>query len=236
VLSTAPALNPSLFTDSAAAADRWLFGGATFAPTASAITTPLVAELLQLAYATYYLLPLFIWIEMLAARRLRSADLMALVVVGSLFVSYWGYVAFPTAPPATSDATYTVALEHLTPVGTWVHATIDAGEPYAHVRGESPRVYDCFPSGHTMLSLLTAWMAWRCRSRFRWPITVLASLIVLATVYLRYHWVIDVIAGVALAVLLVWLLPRAYRLWETWSQLTLDEAAVAPSAPNPSDA
>ena len=65
-------------------------------------------------------------------------------------------------------------------------------------------VPDCFPSGHTALSWITAIVALRVAPRYgRWAL-VAAVLITVATLALRYHYAIDVIAAVPLVLLGLW--------------------------------
>ncbi|MBI3472661.1 MAG: phosphatase PAP2 family protein, partial [Candidatus Solibacter usitatus] len=83
----------------------------------------------------------------------------------------------------------------------WLRGTLDVIES-AH--------YDCFPSGHTELIIL-AWFGSRrisalwFRSLFAYTLGV-----VFATVYLRYHYTVDVLAGAVLAVLLLVTAPDLY--------------------------
>jgi membrane-associated phospholipid phosphatase len=49
------------------------------------------------------------------------------------------------------------------------------------------------------------------RLAVRWPVTAVGALLVFATMYLRYHYVVDVIAGAALAAVAIWLLPAAWE-------------------------
>jgi membrane-associated phospholipid phosphatase len=59
--------------------------------------------------------------------------------------------------------------------------------------------YDCFPSGHTELTII-AWWGSRLVSKgwFR-AYLVYTLCIIFATVYLRYHYTVDVLAGVLTA-------------------------------------
>jgi hypothetical protein len=64
---------------------------------------------------------------------------------------------------------------------------------------------DIFPSLHTAVPTFFALYSWRHRDlpalRWLWPVVALvASQIVLATMYLRWHYLIDVVAGLTLAV------------------------------------
>ncbi len=63
---------------------------------------------------------------------------------------------------------------------------------------------DAFPSGHTDMTLLTLILAFQLRSRFRWVLCVIGSSLIFATVYLRFHYVIDVFAGGVLALVTIY--------------------------------
>ena len=67
---------------------------------------------------------------------------------------------------------------------------------------------DAFPSGHTAVALMTLYYAGKFRERVLVALLIpaIAGLIV-STVYLRYHYVIDVSAGIALTALTVYLAP-----------------------------
>jgi membrane-associated phospholipid phosphatase len=63
---------------------------------------------------------------------------------------------------------------------------------------------DIFPSLHTAFPTFVALLSFRHRHRFpfslSWPIVTLVALnIIIATMFLRWHYVIDVVAGLALA-------------------------------------
>ena len=71
---------------------------------------------------------------------------------------------------------------------------------------------DAFPSGHTATSLVFLFEAWPMFRRQRVPLAAAVAAIVFSTVYLSLHYVIDVISGVALALLVLALLPRLRHL------------------------
>jgi membrane-associated phospholipid phosphatase len=78
---------------------------------------------------------------------------------------------------------------------------------------------DCFPSLHTAVSTLTSLWAWRTRRLHRLGSVVatiylpLNAALWFATVYLRYHWVVDLLAGWLLAVAVAWAIPPVARRW-----------------------
>ncbi|MBI4881869.1 MAG: inositol phosphorylceramide synthase [Planctomycetes bacterium] len=56
---------------------------------------------------------------------------------------------------------------------------------------------NCFPSYHTSLTVSLVLIAWSSSSRrFRWAAACCGALILLSTIYLAFHWVLDVAAGV----------------------------------------
>ena len=60
---------------------------------------------------------------------------------------------------------------------------------------------DIFPSGHTMMTLVLIYCSFRYRVRVRYLILIVGLLVVIAAVYQRYHYVIDIVAGVLFAIL-----------------------------------
>jgi membrane-associated phospholipid phosphatase len=83
--------------------------------------------------------------------------------------------------------------------------------------------WDCFPSMHTCATVLMAWQSYRWARRLFWALLPVYATIPLACVYLRYHWVTDVLAGFGLA----WLVARL-TMWVT--QRTTSPAPLAASA------
>jgi membrane-associated phospholipid phosphatase len=82
-------------------------------------------------------------------------------------------------------------------------------------------VRSSFPSMHCCIAVITMYYAWRFSDAFstRFPrfffracVPLLISL-VLSTVYLRHHWVPDCLAGMALGVVVLMLVPRLRRAW-----------------------
>ena len=71
--------------------------------------------------------------------------------------------------------------------------------------------YDCFPSGHTELTIL-AWWGSRMVSKALFKVYfAYTPLIIFATVYLRYHYSVDVLAGAVLAAGLILSAPVLYQ-------------------------
>ena len=165
--------------------------------------SPLLTESLQIIYTLFVpvvlLVPAVIWYKK------RYADFRYLAFLLSLgfLVSYLGYLWMPARGPR-------FLLEHLQhrPLeGLWLFNIMQA----LLDRLESAH-YDCFPSGHVELTVLACWSS-RLISRRAFRVYFLYTLsIIFATVYLRYHYTVDLLAGVVVAVMLILSAPAFFRL------------------------
>jgi membrane-associated phospholipid phosphatase len=142
---------------------------------------------LQLVYASFYFVPMAAVLTVGAFSGAAAFDRALAIVVGSFLCSYLGYLLFPTLAPKVvlpADAAATVD-----GVTGFVRKCIDAAET---------NPWDCFPSGHTMLSLTSLLVVWRW-ARPAVPCCLLVVVpICTSTVLLRYHWPIDVVVGALL--------------------------------------
>ena len=113
-------------------------------------------------------------------------------IILCFYLSYLGYLLVPAVGPRFT-------LQHLQTSGLQAGPFITSLQEILN-RLEHNKT-DAFPSGHTAIALVSLIYAWKLREKllFRLLVPVVLALLV-STVYLRYHYVIDVIAGIALAV------------------------------------
>ncbi|MCS6999716.1 MAG: phosphatase PAP2 family protein [Bacteroidota bacterium] len=194
--------------------DRMLFG---VDPTVwfAQFANPWITEYLQVCYVSFYLLPIAVALSFFAQRRTVTMLRFGRMIVFGFYVSYLAYFALPAIGPRFTLHDFH-QLDRELP-GVWLTpylralvnegGGIEPGEPFP----ERVVNRDCFPSGHTMMTLLTIILAWRCRSPLRMPVTVIGASLIVATVYLRYHYVVDLIAGAIFAFAMLWLEPRVYK-------------------------
>ncbi len=71
--------------------------------------------------------------------------------------------------------------------------------------------YDCFPSGHTELTILACWGSRMVSKRLFRIYLAYTPFLIFATVYLRYHYTVDVLAGAVVAGVLIVFAPVLYR-------------------------
>ncbi len=70
------------------------------------------------------------------------------------------------------------------------------------------------PSGHTQIVLMTLSLAYRYGRVLFYLLLPLICALILSTVYLRYHYVIDLLVGGGFAIGCMVLAPRLYDAWK----------------------
>ncbi|MGA1523116.1 MAG: phosphatase PAP2 family protein [Planctomycetota bacterium] len=178
-----PGVHPEPFEFTWIAFDRWLCGTDPTVSLQVLYWGPAV-DVLQIAYAIFYLVPIVaVVLAGLGAGRSGFADGLDRVVAGFL-LSYLGYLIWPTIGPETY-------LPHDRPIeGPLCAASVHA----AIVDAEIHR-WNCFPSGHTMLGVVSLAVVAKHARRHALAFAVPVVLLVAATLVLRYHYVADVVAG-----------------------------------------
>lgn len=165
-------------------------------------------ELLQLAYTSYLVLTLLLALYF-ASRRQEAPQ--KILVVSTCVAYYLGYVIFVLFPIESPYHTLR-ALQQVELAGGPFTAAIEWIERYGRVHGGA------FPSAHVSGSVVALICSWRYARRIGYALFPLVTLICIATVYGRYHYVADVLAGILMAVIGCAVgvrLVRAERLRET---------------------
>jgi membrane-associated phospholipid phosphatase len=173
--------------------DRWLiqfdFNLAGVHPSAwlAPFASPVLNDAMQFAYMTYFLflviLPAILYFE-------KNFTAFWTVMTSTAVAHYSVYVMavlFPIESPY-----FSLASLHLAPLaGGPCTATIELIEHFGRVHGAA------FPSAHVAGSMVAILAARRFKPWLYWICVPLFAAMCAATVYGRYHYVADVIAGMA---------------------------------------
>ena len=203
------------YDDLLIAIDRWMFG---VDPThwLMQFATPWLTEILQLAYTMFYVLFLILGYEFYRRRNLALFHYFMFTCVYGFFLSYLGYFTLPAVGPRfTLHEFMTLDQElpgvFLTPYLRWF---VNAGESIvSNVSNEvalATTQRDVFPSGHTMMTLVLMYLSGKYKTRSRYFIYFTGTLLIIATVYQRYHYVIDLVGGALFMALCVLTSHRLY--------------------------
>jgi membrane-associated phospholipid phosphatase len=165
----------------------------------------LLTALLQVAYISYYFMPIVLGTSLFLRNRRVEFETAVFTIILCFYLSYIGYMLFPAVGPRfTLNHLQTTDLQ-AGPMTQWIQQSLNSLE---HNKT------DAFPSGHTAVALVSLFFAWKYREWVLFRVLVPAvSALIVSTVYLRYHYVIDVIAGVLLALLTIFISPWMHRLF-----------------------
>jgi membrane-associated phospholipid phosphatase len=199
------------------AADRMMFGTD---PTVwlSRFSSPIATEILQIAYASYYFIMIAVAAELYRRKEREKFSFTLFAILYGFFLSYIGYLLFPGVGPRFT-------LHHFESLGTdlpglWCTDTIrrflDAGEsiPTGAANAILIAQRDAFPSGHTQMTLIACTLAYRYRLSSRHVLAVAGGLLIISTVYLRYHYVVDVLGGILFYTLTIATAPKLFGWWK----------------------
>jgi membrane-associated phospholipid phosphatase len=165
---------------------------------------PWFTDIMSFAYISYYFLPVIFIMTLYWKDRMIESDESLFVLALGYYVSFIGYILFPAIGPRyTLTHLYSVPLEgsFLT---NFVRDTLNALEHNKR---------DCMPSGHTEIVLIVLYLSHRYERILFYLFFPIICGLILSTVYLRYHYVIDLFAGSALAIGCMIIGPRLYRWW-----------------------
>lgn len=175
-------------------------------------TWPALTEYLQLCYSMFYFIPVIVAIELfVTAQRSQikweHVDAFFFIVVYGFLLSYLCYLILPSVGPRLTVHDFFALPRELPGLGLTgpIRDLLNKGENIlpGMTLPEVLKVVsrDAFPSGHTDLTLLSMIIGFKYRTRLRWVIFVVGASLVFSTVYLRYHYVFDVLGGALLAVI-----------------------------------
>ncbi len=196
--------------------DRWIFG---VDPTVwiYQFANPILTELLQIVYNLFYLLPIILGIELVLKKRMLEFEYAAFLVVYGFFLSYLGYFSLPAIGPRFTLHDF-YAIEWELPGLLLTNALrefVNIGEsiPSGTPNPELVVQRDVFPSGHTQLTLVVMILSYKFKAGTKYFLIPAGILLIIATVYMRYHYVIDLIAGFVFMLFTFWSGKYLYTWW-----------------------
>ncbi len=203
-----PVVNPGSLDHQLFALDHVLFG---FEPAvwADRFVTPLTTEWFAFFYFCYFfLLAAHIFPIVFGS---RDQMLLGEFMLGMLIIVCLGHTGYILVPGFGPFRAFPELFKHELPSGLWMDLV------WSTVRSNGAQK-DIFPSLHTAGPCFIAMFSFRNRDRlpfrYTWPLlSFFAANIIGATMFLRWHYVIDVLAGFTLATIAALVSPMITR-WE----------------------
>lgn len=181
------------------------------------IANPYLTELLQIVYGTFFFLPVILGIDLMRHKKIHEFDYSAFIIVFGFILSFIGYMLVPAIGPRFT--LHNFATNNSEMPGLFLtnilREIVNSGEsiPTSTLNPASIVQRDCFPSGHTQMTLLVMFLSVKFKSKLKWFFIIDGTLLIFATVYLRYHYVIDLIAGAVFMIFTLWSGKYIYGWW-----------------------
>ncbi|NJD21583.1 MAG: phosphatase PAP2 family protein [Melioribacter sp.] len=196
--------------------DRFIF---RFDPTVELyrIANPYLTELLQIVYGTFFFLPVILGIDLIRQKKSQEFNYSAFIIVYGFILSFIGYILVPAIGPRFTlhnFETNNLELPGLF-VTDFLREVVNSGEsiPSGTLNPALIVQRDAFPSGHTQMTLLVMFLSIKFKSKLKWFFVINGSLLIFATVYLRYHYVVDLIGGLLFTIFTLWSGKHIYHWW-----------------------
>lgn len=189
--------------------DHWLLAGRDIAVLAEKFISDSLSNWLALAYGSFFIFFLVTPLFLFLAKKHRALEDLLLSIIIASYLGLVGYVLVPCVGPI-------LAQPDLLAVPLWQNDGFfetfyqKAVFEYAGYKN----FFHCFPSLHVAISLIFLIVIKR-HSKVLFIIYLpLILSIWLATVYLRWHYLIDNLAGILIAVFALILAPALNNWWE----------------------
>ena len=197
--------------------DRWIFGTD---PTVvlHKIAFPVLTEFLQIVYATFYFLPMILAVSLYLNKKYLETDYAIFAVIFGFFVSYIGYFFLPAIGPRFTLHNFALTNQELPGIflTNFLREIINSGEsvPTGTLNPQLLVQRDVFPSGHTMMTAIVMYLSVKFNSKAKWFLVVCGSLLIFSTVYLRYHYVVDLLGGLLCMLFSLWSGKKLFNWWQ----------------------
>ncbi|OGL47382.1 MAG: hypothetical protein A2W05_04285 [Candidatus Schekmanbacteria bacterium RBG_16_38_10] len=174
--------------------DQRLFSGITGITESMASST--LSDILMICYLSYFAMPILLGIALyIKGEHTKFKNALCGLLIG-WFISYIGYIIVPAVGPHVAiDTSRATVLD-----GEFIAKSIYHGL----IRLEL-RMADAFPSGHTLIAILVLYYSWKYYRNVFWGILPFAIGLVISTIYLRYHYVVDLAVAIMLVPPTIWL-------------------------------
>ena len=176
---------------------------------------PYLTEFLQWIYAYYYPMVAVFGLELYLWKKYKEFKYTLFILFFSFYFSYILYIIFPANGPRFHLHDFSAISSDLPGVfiTEYIRAFLNFGESIPP-GVSNPQDYvqrDAMPSLHIITAFLIMYLSKKFGSKSFYFYFPYFFLMMAATVYLRYHYVVDIAGGLAVSVFTIWLGLIVYR-------------------------
>lgn len=182
--------------------DRLVFGQEIAMTWHYAMPNLLLSSVLHICYASYYWLVPFAAIWLFARHRREAYERAGFIITLSFYLCYLLFALVPVAGPRYFFGAATGPAAQVLPA-RFVHAVLEGGSAWG----------TAFPSSHVAVAWCAVYALWRDARVTALLLAPIALGVPFGTVYGQFHYGVDALAGMALAVLLCLVADRLRNAW-----------------------
>lgn len=158
------------------------------------------SEIMYFAYFSFFIM--YVYIGCLFFFKYRHKMYPALFAI---LASYFMFYIIFTFIPVEGPQFYWAYPDNQVPDGYFFSRLMR----FTQSMGEKPT--GAFPSSHVGMTLIYMWTFYKNDRKSFWVILPVAILLIMSTVYIKAHYLVDVIGGFLFAPVIYWLSQRIYR-------------------------
>lgn len=168
------------------------------------IESPILTELMQISYCVYYILPFVVGFHFIFKRDIIGFHNALFLILLCYYLSYIGYILFPALGPRYHiPELFSSELR-----GIFFAETINN-----FLNNLEGLKRDAFPSGHVAISLVVLYIFWKNTKKTFYIFSLPVTLLIISTLYCRYHYFVDILGGILLTVVTLLLGNLYYNFW-----------------------
>jgi len=169
---------------------------------------PYLTSILSFCYGMFFIFAPIVAVVLYFQKRYKEFRYTLVSVIFCFYLGYFGYILFPAAPPR-----YTLISEF---TRTLQGPILDASMKFIDIFPSTSRC--AFPSLHSAVTVLSLLFAFKYVRWLFWILLPFGIGLLLATIYLRHHYVIDLLAGLVLCGIAFCLGPKIEDFWREKSE------------------
>lgn len=166
--------------------------------------SPTLTFFFSLCYSMYIVFAPIVAVVLYLQKRYKEFRYTLVSVIFCFYLGYFGYILFPAAPPR-----FTLLPEF---TQTLSGVILDPSMKLINIFPNTSRC--AFPSLHGAITVLSLLFAWKYVRWLFWVMLPFGLGLILGTVYLRHHYVVDLLAGFVLCGIAFWLGPKIEDFWK----------------------
>lgn len=174
-----------------------------------------LTEFLQLVYAYYYPMIVVFGIELYVWHRYKEFKYTIFILFFSFYISYIIYLLIPANGPRFHLHDFFSINSQMPGVflTEYIRTFLNFGEsiPPGVLNPQDYVQRDAMPSLHTITAFLITYLSWKFRSKSFYFYLPYFICMVVATIYLRYHYVVDILGGMIICVFTIFIGYMVYR-------------------------